>query len=372
MAKRRADAAPEGSGTLSYRVYLNATPALRVFRRVIGKANYDLNTARAGLFELARLDHVPDINFAVDWSPKDLGKVAVDAEDFVVKALFVYAVDALDQYMRKLVSPPWIVKDEKTLSLLRADFQVSPTTDPPTTAEVLALSKALATDPSAVSVLIKDFRVKHLDRTYRPGMRARFDALMSLCPSVPSHHRAAVHILVAWRNRHVHGDITDTVSPAIEKDWSDGLADLRRSNPRADATGLLDRFTKGLGPLPDDITTLTALLHRTVSAADSDLRAKADAEAYAVGAVVQSFHAQDDPVRFAKDLWGKTAQFRATKLLSMTFQAGFHRVPRARLPAGANAIPDELWLRLANLGRSEFLAEMESRNEAEKPSTLLD
>jgi len=50
---------------LFHRVYLSVTPALREFRRALGKANYDLNTARAGLIELARFPEPPKVSFAV-------------------------------------------------------------------------------------------------------------------------------------------------------------------------------------------------------------------------------------------------------------------------------------------------------------------
>jgi hypothetical protein len=366
MAKKRGRSRSGHDAQLLYRVYFKATPALRTFRRVLGKANYDLNTARAGLIELAKLKNAPEMSFPVDWSPANLRAAAEDAEAFAVKALLVYAVDALDRYMRKVESPPpSVVRDPNVASLLRAEFQTSPSTAPPTPAEVVALSKALVADPSAVSDLIKSFRAKHLSKTYRPGMRARFDALMSLCPSVPAHHRAVAHILVAWRNRHVHGDTNEGVAPSVETDWRNGLTELRRSNPRADGLGLLDRFCNEMKPTADDVTTLIALLHRTISTADKDLIAAVDLEFYARQVVVRHFHSLDDPLQFAKDIWGRTELLRATKLLNLTVKAGFHRVSRTKLPNGVNAVPDEIWLNLAQMNRSEFLAEMESKREAD-------
>ena len=127
--------------------------------------------------------------------------------------------------MRMIASPPSVMRDEKVLSLLRAEFQSLPANDPPTRAEVLALSAALAAEPSAVEDLLKAFRARHLSKTYRPGIRSRFDALMSRCPSVPAHHRAAAHFLITWRNRHVHGDYADGVARLIESDWQQGLSD---------------------------------------------------------------------------------------------------------------------------------------------------
>jgi hypothetical protein len=345
---------------LFYRVYLSATPALREFRRALGKANYDLNTARAGLIELARFPEPPKVRFAVQWSPKNLCAAAAEAEAFAIKALLVYAVDALDRYMRMIASPPTMLRDEKVLSLLRAEFQSLPANDPPTRAEVLALSAALAAEPSAVEDLLKAFRARHLSKTYRPGMRSRFDALMSLCPSVPAHHRAAAHFLMTWRNRHVHGDSADGVAISIESDWQQGLSELARSNPRADGDGLLKRFVGERDPTADDVTTLIALLHRTISTADKDLVMSADAETYALKAFARSFKSLDDPVQFAKDMWGKTDYARATKFLSMTTDAGFRRVARAKVPQGANVVSDEPWLRYARMSRSKFLAEIDA------------
>jgi len=343
---------------LFHRVYLSVTPALREFRRALGKANYDLNTARAGLIELARFPEPPKVSFAVQWGPKNLRAAAAEAEAFAIKALLVYAVDALDRYMRMIASPPTMLRDEKVLSLLRAEFQSLPASDPPTQAEVLRLSGALAAEPSAVEDLLKAFRARHLSKTYRPGMRSRFDALMSLCPSVPAHHRAAAHFL--WRNRHVHGDSADGVTIQIENDWEQGLSELGRSNPRADGDGLLKRFVGQHDPTADDVTTLIALLHRTISTADKDLVMRADAETYALKAFARSFKSLDDPVQFAKDMWGKTDYARATKFLSMTTDAGFRRVARTKVPQGANVVSDEPWLRYARMSRSKFLAEIDA------------
>jgi hypothetical protein len=345
---------------LFYRVYLSATPALKMFRRALGKANYDLNTARAGLIELARFPKPPKMNFAVEWCPGNLQAAAAEAEAFAIKALLVYAVDALDRYMRMIASSPTVLPDEKILSLLRAEFQSLPPNDPPTRADVLALSAALRADPSSAEDLLRTFRAKHLSRTYRPGMRSRFDALMSLCPSVPAHHRAAAHFLIAWRNRHVHGEYSDDVAAPVEKDWRQGLLQLGRSNPRADGDGLLKRFVAQQDPTADDVTTLIALLHRTISTADKDLVATADAETYALKAFARSFKSLDDPVRFAKDLSGKTDRARATKFLSMTTDAGFRRVAHTKVPQGANVVSDEPWLTYARMSRSKFLTEIAS------------
>jgi hypothetical protein len=256
-----------------------------------------------------------------------------------------------------------VLRDEKALSLLRAEFQTVPANDPPTTVEVLALSAALAAEPSAVEDLLRALRAKHLSKTCRLGMRQRFDALMSLCSSVPDHHRAAVHLLIVWRNWHVHGNSTDDVAASIENDWRRGLSELRRSNTRADGAGLLDRFVRRQDPTADDVATLIGLLHRTISTADKYLVASADAESYALEAFAQSFRSLDDPIQFAKDTWGRTDYARASKFLSMTTEAGFHRVARTKVPQGANAVSDEPWFKYARMSRSEFLAEMGSTSQ---------
>jgi hypothetical protein len=354
---RRAPAQGDLDAPLRYKVYLNVTPALREFRRTLGKANHDLNTARAGLIELARFPEPPKIRFAIHWCPRDLRAAAAEAEAFAVKAVLVYAVDALDRYMRMIASAPTVLRDDKVLSLLRAEFQSLPATDPPTRAEVLALSTELAAKPSEAEGLLRSFRTKHLSRAFRPGMLPRFDSLMSLCPTVPANHRAAVHFLVIWRNRHVHGDTTDSVARLIESDWQRGFPELRRSNARADGDGLLKRFVGQQDPTADDLTTLLGLLHMTISTADKDLVASADAETYALKSLARSIGALDHPVQFAKDMWGKGVYARAIRLLNMTVDGGFHRVPRKKVPQGANVVSDEFWLKYARMSRSKFLAE---------------
>jgi len=158
----------------------------------------------------------------------------------------------------------------------------------------------------------------------------------------------------------VHGDSADGVTIQIENDWEQGLSELGRSNPRADGDGLLKRFVGQHDPTADDVTTLIALLHRTISTADKDLVMRADAETYALKAFARSFKSLDDPVQFAKDMWGKTDYARATKFLSMTTDAGFRRVARTKVPQGANVVSDEPWLRYARMSRSKFLGEIDA------------
>ena len=81
-------------------------------------------------------------------------------------------------------------------------------------------------------------------------------------------------------------------------------------------------------------------------------------KSYALEAFAQSFRSLDDPIQFAKDTWGRTDYARASKFLSMTTEAGFHRVARTKVSQGANAVSDEPWFKYARMSRSEFLAEM--------------
>ena len=110
---------------------------------------------------------------------------------------------------------------------------------------------------------------------------------------------------------------------------------------------------------------LIALLHKTISTADKDLVASADAETYALKAFARSFNFLDDPVQFAKDMWGKTDYARANSFSSMTVDAGFHRVPPKKVPQGANVVSDEPWLRYARMSRSKFLAQMGSTTQVD-------
>lgn len=345
---------------LFYQVYLKATPALAAFRKTIGKANYDLNTLRAGLGVLRNLIAAPQVRFAVVWEPKDLVHDADEAERFAIKSLLVYAVDALDRYMIGLGHIPSVLRDSVLRSTMRGEFQSTPSSNPATSGNVQALSASLAAKPEEFETLLKDFREKHLPRSRRPGMRARFDKLMTCCGSVPAHHKSAVHILVSWRNRYVHGASNDGVSPSVAAAWRQALPDLRRSNPRADGGGLIARFEAGESPTPDDVITLIALLHRTVTTADADLVHTADAEAYALATFAKTFWDLPEPIDFAKSVWGRTEASRANKFLAMTIPGGFHRVARSKIPAAANAVADDLWWRLARLDRSTFLASMRS------------
>lgn len=343
------------SDPLFHQIELRETLGLLPFRQVIGKANFELNTLRAGLIQLSALPAPPPMPFAIVWAPGDLTAAANDAHAFAVRSLLVYATDVVDRYMRKLAESETLIPSADTRSLLLAEFQAVRPTRPASRKDTESLARALLEPGSDVEGLIQTFRELHLHRQRRPGLRERFDKLMSLCPSVPPHHRAAFHLLVALRNRHAHGQSNDTVSPTVAADWAAGYAQLSVTHPRSTPADLFARFTARQDPTADDLTTLIALLHRTITVGDADIVRAVNAEAYAEEAMAGVLKAKgaDDTT---KKYWGRSERSRATKLMSLTMGHGFYRHVRTQAPAGINVVHDDLWRELAGLSRSDFLS----------------
>lgn len=339
---------------LFHQIELRETEALSPFRRVIGKANFDLNTLRAGLSELGKLTTAPATTFAVDWCPTNVPAAVGEGEAFAVRALLVYATDVVDRYMRRLAEDELLITSSSVRSLMRAEFQSVPASRPAQPSEVQAFGKAVLAPGADVETLMLKYRDAHLPRQRRPGLRERFDAMMTVCPSVPQHHRAAFHLLVALRNRHAHGRSNDTIATTVASDWSAGLPLLAITHPRARPADLLPRFQAGKDPTAEDLTTLVALLHRTVTESDADLVRAVHAEDYAEN-VVASVVRKRGADGLAKKLWGLSERGRATKLLSFTIGHGFYRHARTRTPSGAKTVHDDIWFELAALTRSEFL-----------------
>lgn len=340
---------------LFHQVQLRETQALSPFRRVIGKANFDLNTLRAGLAELGKLSTAPTTFFAVEWHPKELSVAVEEGEAFAVRALLVYATDVVDRYMRALAEHESLIVSPSVRSLMLAEFQRVPPTRPARPIDVKALGNAILQPGADVEKLMLDYRDMHLPRQRRPGLRERFDALMTLCPSVAPHHRAAFHVLVALRNRHAHGRSNDTISPAVANDWALGVPLLAKTHPNAKSADLLPRFQTFESPTAEDLTTLIALLHRTITESDADLIRAVNAEKYGEEVVARVIR-ERGAIDLAKKLWGLSERGRASKLLSFTIGRGFYRHARTRMPVGAKSVDDDIWLELANLTRSGFLS----------------
>jgi hypothetical protein len=348
---------PEGSqvtDSLKYIAFPNKTDRLHLFRDLIGTSNFDFNTIRAALDELAKNGVAPAVDYAVTWLPHDLPKAIDDAKAFSTKAFLVYAVDALDSIISKYPDEPSLIEDPAISSVIRGDLQYDQPQRKLTDAAIKKLRTNLDDRGLSIEAVVKDFQRYYLPKPRKTGVGERFTALSSCCPSLPKHYHAAVRILISWRNLSVHREATANVGSEIRNQWMSGLQDLSLTHPKSDSANLLIRYDAGEDPSPDDLTTMVALTHRALNEIDKHLIENADLEIYIRAALRVAIKSNPDKIKFVRNLWGISERSRAVKIMGLTMKFGLHRTTKKNLPKEARPIPDLFWLRLAKLPRDEF------------------
>ena len=341
--------------SLHYFVELKATPALQDFRNIVGKANYHFNSLLVGLSLLAAQAERPAVRLVVPWEPSNFQIAAKEAESFATHSVLVYAVAALERYLDGLVHPPVTVVNTELRSMLTGEFQKQDAETPMSRKAVDDLMSALKaqSDTAQTPDILETFRARFMPRAKPPSLRARFDALADVCPSLPHHFRAAIHMLIAWRNRHAHSGYLSPLSPSLTKAWNDGRPALATTNPRAKPDALLNRFVAGDDPTADDLATLLALLHRTVSTIDGHLINTIDLERFTWEVMVLGFRGLPDAEASFKLWWGRTERDRIAKFQGLAGCLGLRRVTRSKKNQPQLTLPDTFWFGIASRPRLE-------------------
>jgi len=344
-------------------LHIFRTPAAKNFKEKTGRANYRLNTIIVGLESVRNGTAKKPPDLAVGWDQPADGKLAaLKARGYATNAFMVYAVDAIDGYMRRLGSDKVWLADDPIGPALRNEFQ----TDRSETRayNALAADKLIAelqtgkSDAKIAENLLREFAATHFGRRKRPSMPGRFDLLLSKAPNVPQCYIASVQLLISWRNSHVHGETTYTISDKLIDDLISAGEYFHNQHSGLDIQSLVDRYTKDDAPTLKDISSLISVSHRTIEAIDRKLLANLDIEATFRSAIKSAL--LEDTKRGEKRLkeyWGIGLPARQRKLGALASPFGF-QMADAKMVDYAARIPEQSIYDLSSMDLDSFSREL--------------
>jgi hypothetical protein len=304
------------------------SPALRQFRNKLGFANFNLNTIIVGVEGVkSGIVHKPP-DLAVRWEVKNTESAAMQARAFATKALLVFASDAVDHFMRDLGKEPTLFKNPDLASLLRGEL-VEDRSGSRLSVSTQVIEKFLSDITSArddFSQFLK--KITEFHRSYisirrrRPRIEDRFDALSESYPGVSEQYRAAIHLLISWRNHHVHGDYSETIDHETINQLRRGADLFREDHSGTDINRALENYLSGAAPTLKELSTLISVTHRSVAMLDLKIREKANIEEYAEAAITAAYRRRGRHAWLA-DMWRRNPDARERKLKSAIVSHGF-------------------------------------------------
>jgi hypothetical protein len=311
-------------------VWVERTRAAKRFREQTGYANFRLNTIVVGLEAVKRGVAVKPVDLAVHWQPKDVTAAAEQARGFATNAVMVYVVDALDSYMSEIGRTKVWIQDLEIASILTGDFQTDRSEverlEPNSVSDFASQILTLADRPVELGKQLREFTAKHFGRRKRPGLPTRFTALVSQGTSVPKHYVSAVHFLISWRNRHVHGRSTDKVSKDILSSLRDASSLFYEGHAHLDVDRMINNYESGNLPTLKEISSLISVSHRVIASIDDAIVRRADPYSVFKHALQTGFSLEASPDARIKEYWGLTVEQREWKLAAMVCRFGFREV----------------------------------------------
>ncbi|WP_339758103.1 hypothetical protein [uncultured Hoeflea sp.] len=340
-------------------IWVERTPAAKRFRDRAGFANSRLNTIVVGLEAVKAGTATKPADLAVYWNPKDVKSAAEWARGYATSAVMVYVVDALDTYMSDLaLSGTWITNQAKA-SILANEFQTDVTEVqsllPSMVTQLADNIVALTNSHDELERNLRDFTARHFGRRKRPSMPMRFSTLLELASGVLPQYRDAIHFLISWRNRHVHGRSSGRVSNAILSELNNNADYFYENHSHLIVDRMIKNYNANGSPTLKEVSSLISVLHRVVSAVDKSIVNQADAKVVFIDALKSDFAQLDDAEQRVKDYWGKDVARRRMKLVAMAGKFGFREVVEGgpdQMPLHLSA--DEVQA-ISELPRDDFL-----------------
>jgi hypothetical protein len=332
------------------------SPALTQFRNKLGYANYNLNTIIVGLEGVKNgIVHKPP-DLAVRWEAKNPESAAMQARAFATKALLVFASDAIDHFMRALAKSPKLFHSHNLGLILRGEIVEtdSRSRSALTTQRIEKFVSDVVSNKQNTDQLLKDigdFYRHHVSiRRHRPRIEERFDSLVDAYPGVSQHYRAAIHLLVSWRNHHVHGDYSETIDQETINQLKRGAESFMKDHSGTDINRAIEDYLSGGAPTLKELSTLISVAQRSVATLDLKIREGASIEEYAASAMSIAYRhrgAHD----WLVDIWRRNSSARERKLKAAIVPYGF------TLTASADpkySLRPEFWERMVSLGLGEI------------------
>lgn len=340
-------------------VWVERTPAAKRFRERAGFANHRLNTIVVGLEAVKAGTATKPADLAVHWNPGNVKTAADQARGYATSAIMVYVVDGLDTYMIDLAQSGVWVSDPAIASILDNDFQTDMSEVEPLRPE---LATQLANDITAAAnsydVLertLRDFSIRHFGRRKRPSMPLRFSTLVDLAGDVLPQYEDAIHLLISWRNRHVHGRSVGRVSDAILSRLRKTADYFYENHSHLDVGRMISNYEENGSPTLKEASSLISVLHRVIARVDENIVRQANARHTFIEALKNAFSKLDDPEKRVKEYWGKDIFRRRSKLAAIASTYGFREVTEKNSSDLPLRLSAEEVQAIAELAREDFL-----------------
>lgn len=265
---------------------LHSTPARKDFKAMAGQNNHFLITLLVGLSAVEAGTAPLPAEFHTSWNPRDVQRSAQRGREFAIKALLAWTTDAVDSYVKAVVSHP-----------------------------VLA-SRALREESSAATKADK-------------GRAGQIRAVAELTGHRDSPDSALVCAAVVWRNRLVHSGARNRLGAADKTvlRGHEGHFSQHYQGLAIDET--IQRIQKDPSPAPTfkEITAIVRAAHEFVRESDVFLLAGVDLELY-LRHVLQAYVHDVDPadqratMRRIHNVWGKDVDRRQRSLFQIAANRG--------------------------------------------------
>lgn len=317
------------------------SPAAQQFRNKAGDSNYRLNTIVVGLEGVKSGNAILPADMTISWRTSNAELAAQKARGFATESVMVYVLDAFDTYLKTLVRFPGIISDTDFKSVFLGEFQTDMSDAVPVeNRNIDELITSLRGNRDQLERDIKDFIKRHFGVRKKPSIRVRLDKLLTLTDAVPNYYKAAFHLLISWRNRHVHGDANDVLSVEMKNFLVQAKDFFYQNHGHLDVERLLENYEKNNSPTLKEISTLISVLHRVVATCDEAILNSLNIEDYAHRSLAFTFKNMDNPQKYLKKCWGKSIDSRIRKLSAILNQHGFRRMCNAQPNAG-KSLPSE-------------------------------
>lgn len=312
---------------MDHDLFIQRTKAAKVFRDRAGYANFRLNTIMVGLEGVRSGVATKPADLAVSWNPANLKSAADLAKGFATDSAMVFVVDAVDTYLRNLSHDPSPVGTTELRSVLAGEFQVDRD-------DTLQLSqngidrfiKQLDLETQGFEKIesqFRSFQYDHFGIRKRQSLKARLDALISKYGGVCDAYLASMHLLISWRNRHVHGDATDTVSDETQSILISNADLFYRDHSHLDIERTLSDYLDRKSPSLKELSSLISVSHRVVESIDRKVLSNADIERFALRAISVEMSNRSTIEKEIIKYWGKSPSGRAKKLAAILGPFGF-------------------------------------------------
>jgi hypothetical protein len=300
-------------------MYMNISPAHRLFKQMLGHANHLIITALVGLDGIERriITGIPPELHAA-WSPKNPVASAQRSRRLVLDMALVRAVDALDIYIRQSRRKPSTIEARSLMANI---------------------------DASGLSIFGKFCAIEnHFTRK---------DKAVS----------ALVALMIAWRNQSAHAEAEITLSDEYTSCLTKDGAEIAKRFSGLDADLLVSGYRDGRDPVFKEIASFINATHKFIQGVDCSLFSELDPGRYLKDLLYHSLSRGTSEASSTtrkqriQSVWGRDASDRGQYVQRLLCNCGLSLTMAKDTPAFE--FPTDLLARLYCMTPSEVFAWIE-------------